>query len=252
MSHAKGQGGRFVPKTRIRRPRLGVQPAGRRESPGPLLWAEGQGPGLAHEGAGEPALPRSCPPRPHNMRPRPGPLLPPTRASLTWPTPPHPPPLAGTASPSRALPRLHTPRPWSLLFSPPLRVSLLMFRAKGSGGEREKHQSAASHTHPDWKSNPQPKYVRQPGIKPRNLLVYETTLRPAEPRAGAPLPWSSSCTERTACSASCLHSAYPERTPPVWTPSAPQPLEPRLPRTRACRVEGGTHRPRTPVSNILQ
>ena len=32
--------------------------------------------------------------------------------------------------------------------------------------EREKHQMVASHMHPDWGSNPQPRYVPWPGMKP--------------------------------------------------------------------------------------
>ena len=47
------------------------------------------------------------------------------------------------------------------------------FREEGETGverKREKHQSVASCTHPNWGQNPQPRYVTCLGIEPPTFL----------------------------------------------------------------------------------
>ena len=56
---------------------------------------------------------------------------------------------------------------------------LIDFRERGREGEREgeKHRLVTSHAH----TNPQPRHVSRPGIKPGTFQVYRMTLQPTEP-----------------------------------------------------------------------
>ena len=47
---------------------------------------------------------------------------------------------------------------------------------------REDYRSVASHTHPNQRWNPQPRYVPWPGIKPTIFLVYGSMVQPTEPQ----------------------------------------------------------------------
>ena len=46
---------------------------------------------------------------------------------------------------------------------------LILERQRGIGGEREKHESVASHMRPNRTSNPQPRYVPWLGIEPAHF-----------------------------------------------------------------------------------
>lgn len=134
---------------RGRAPAWPTRPGGSRPLPGsPLLRPTTLGlrPGPLHTAPGGPAGSRPL-------------------CGLAWLTPPGPPPVGSNSTSGRWDPGsrpIHGPRCSGLCFfslPSPKDMFTDFQRESEQGEEREKHQSAASHTRPDRESNPQSKCV---------------------------------------------------------------------------------------------
>ena len=124
----------------------------------------------------------------------------------------------------------------SLFFkNPHLRIWFIDFRERRrervGGGERdwdidmrEKHQSIASCTHPNWRLSPQPKYVPWPWIAPAAVLVYRMTLQPTEPPGQGSMTFFDDCLLTDLAKMKTLQWAFAGTQPVLWTHSPSTPL----------------------------